>query len=167
MEDEKNSFELVENREAIELAPAWEPQLWWLFVGLLIVALVVILFVYLTRKKRAFDPRKAECEAFNKATEAIKIMEPSGIRESAVGVSLVMRAYLAESLGEPALYQTHEEFVGQHDALGKLPDGVRDATGQFFEKLAGMKYGPDDLGEVGHIDFKARGLELLERIHAA
>jgi len=167
MEEEPNSFELVENREAIELVPTWEPQLWWLFVGAGVLVLVVLSVVYLRREKVAFNPQNAEREAFRKASEAFRKMEPSGIRESAVRVSLILREYLAQSLGEPALFQTHEEFVSQHDALANLPDGIREATGRFFGELAAIKYGPEDMGDGNSVDFKNRGVELLERIHAA
>ena len=40
MEENENSFELVESRDAIDLVPVWEPQVWWYFAAAGVVFLL-------------------------------------------------------------------------------------------------------------------------------
>ncbi len=68
-------------------------------------------------------------------------------------------------MNEPALYETHEEFVGRHQGLKDLPEDVRLETGTFFGKLAAMKYAPEDMPMEGVI--RDEGIAILERIHQA
>lgn len=167
MENDENSFELVENREAIELVPTWELQWWWFAVALVAVGLVVLVVCLARRKKVAIDPGKTERQAYLKASEAFRTMETGDGRDSAVRISVILRAYLAESLGEPALFETHEEFIGRHDALASLPEEKKVAVSDFFTELAAMKYGPEKPGDEAGEALKTRGEALLERIHAA
>jgi len=168
MENDENSFELVENREAIELVPTWELHWWWLLVAAGAVLLLVVLIRFLRRKKVRSDPSRAKREAYRKSIEAFGGIEANGAgRDVAVRVSVILRAYLAESLGEPSLYETHEEFIGRHDALAELSDDTKEATADFFAELAALKYGPEKPGNEVSGNLKERGRVLLERIHAA
>ena len=38
MEKNGNSFELAESRDAINLVPTWDPQLWWVFAAVAVFA---------------------------------------------------------------------------------------------------------------------------------
>ena len=66
---------------------------------------------------------------------------------------------------KPALFETHEEFVGRHEALQGLPDDVKTDAGSFFGKLAARKYAPENMPSDGNL--RDEGLALLERIHRA
>lgn len=167
MEENENNFELVENRDAIELVPTWQFQWWWVAVAAAVLVLITVAILRMKRGKESIDPGLAEREAYKKAAAAFGEMDCGSDRDTAIRVSVVLRAYLAESLSEPALYETHEEFIGRHDALGQLPDHVKAETAQFFEKLAAVKYGPSESGGGISDGFKTRGKELLERMHAA
>lgn len=62
--------------------------------------------------------------------------------EVATKTSLILRHYLALTLEEPALYETHEEFLLRSDALKKLPRGSRERLAPLLSELATAKYGP-------------------------
>ncbi|MDE0835705.1 MAG: DUF4381 family protein [Akkermansiaceae bacterium] len=164
MEENENSFELVESRDAIDLMPGWEPQVWWYCAAAGVVLGVVLLVMFLRRKKTASDPGKERREAYLEAKGDFEKGAGSSAREAAVRVSVILRRYLSKSMREPALFETHEEFVSRHDALKGLPEDVRQSLGVFFAKLAELKYAPD-VAEGAASEFYSGGLELLERIH--
>ncbi|MFD2257210.1 hypothetical protein ACFSSA_11030 [Luteolibacter algae] len=174
-------LKLVEDRQALELVPTWEAQGWWYLAGAAIIVLIISLFIYSRRNKNFQDPDKEKREAYKTAQSDFAELGEMDPRGMAVGVSLILRGYLARTVKEPALFETHEEFIGRHDSLAELPDDVREETSEFFSKLAELKYGPgkeadpDLAGTDGDIvdvhpvaeGIKAEGKTLLERIHAA
>lgn len=167
MEENENSLKLAESRDAIQLVPGWEPQLWWFIVAASVIAVLVVGLVLLLRKKPKVDPLKEKREAYREAKTAFGKKESGDAREDAIQVSLVLRRYLARSMNEPALFETHEEFVSRHDGLRDLPEEVRSETGELFTKLAAVKYAPDDIAGLEMQGMHAEGSALLERIHRA
>jgi hypothetical protein len=166
MGEKVNSFELVETRDGIDLVPRWEPQAWWYFAAAGLVILIVLLALMLGRKKPVADPHREKREAYIEAKQNFGMAEGAGLREMAVQVSVILRRYLSRSMQEPALFETHEEFISRHDALKDLPEDVRQSVAVFFARLAEVKYAPQPPhGEPPQIH--AGGLELLERIHSA
>lgn len=165
MEGKVKSLELAESRDAIELVPTWEPQLWWFFAGAGVIAAIVLLLVLLLRRKTVIDAMKDKREAYLEARAAFGSQEPVDARETAIRVSMILRRYLARSMNEPALYQTHEEFISRHDGLKDLPEDLKSEVGAFFSKLAAKKYAPDDIAGVEAQGTVAEGAALLERIH--
>lgn len=166
MEENENSLELVETRDAIDLVPSWEPQAWWYFAGAAAVLAIVVLMLLLKRGKAVPDPHKEKREAYNEAKAALAKPAGTNARAEAQRVSVIIRRYLARSMGEPALFETHEEFVSRHEALAGLPEEVRESVGAFFADLAALKYAPT-VPDADQAGIHAGGLELLERIHTA
>lgn len=166
MEESEKSFELVESRDAIDLVPSWEPQAWWYFTAAAVVFGTVLLVLLMRRKKSLADPGKEKREAYIGAISDFAQTVPGDLRQTAVRVSEILRRYLAKSMRESALYETHEEFVARHDALKDLPEDVRQEIAVFFAKLAELKYAPEP-PDSEPAPIHAGGLELLERIHAA
>ena len=165
MEDKENTFELVESQDALKLVPAWELQAWWFLAAGGVILALALLIIFLKRKKVSHDPHKAKREAYIAAKAELESIPESGSRETATAVSLALRGYLALSMNEPALYETHEEFIGRHEGLKDLPEEIRSETEAFFGKLAAMKYAPEDMPVDGNI--REGGLNMLERIHQA
>ena len=167
MENKGKSLELAESRDAIDLVPTWDPQLWWVLAAVAVIAALVLLVVRLLRRKPEVDASKEKREAYLEAKAALSgdaVTEP---RESAIRVSMILRRYLARSMNEPALFETHEEFIARHDGLKDLPDALKSEVGDFFSKLAADKYAPDDHVSIEANTTYAEGAALLERIHSA
>lgn len=170
MAESGKEFELVETSRAMELVPERELQAWWLIAGGLAVLLLVGLMMYLRKRERerVADPLGEKRAAYVEAKKELGEIESIGGREErgmAVAVSEILRRYLARAMQEPALYETHEEFLGRHEALAGLPEGVREETGGYFSRLADMKYGRESGAGGGGEEIVARGRELLERMH--
>lgn len=167
MADSKSNLELAESRDAMDLVPNWELEGWWIATAAVVLLLLMIAGWYLLRKKKVFDPSKAEHEAFQEALAGIEKLDASQGKENVIMVSLVIRTYLAQSLNEPALYETHEEFIGRHDAIKGLNEDLKGLIHSYFSELAAMKYGPDE-GQVIDVNvLKQQAVNLLERIHAS
>jgi hypothetical protein len=165
MEENQNSLELVESRSALELVPAWEPQAWWFFAAVALVILLLLLVHLFRSRKKVEDPDREKREAYKEAKADFHGHVAGNFREAAAWVSMVLRRYLARSMGEPALFETHEEFVSRHDGLKDLPDDVRREVGDFFTILAALKYAPEEGAPVTAEEITAGGTDLLERIH--
>lgn len=165
MEETSKNLELVESREAIELVPTWEPQFWWIFAAMMVVFTVGFFVVLFLRKKPVFNASKEKSEAYLEAKVAFSECDELGPRESAIRVSMILRRYLARSMNEPALYETHEEFIARHDSLKDLPNDLKCGVAALFSKLAALKYAPDDIVNVEAQSTYAEGGSLLERIH--
>ena len=167
MEKKGKSLELAEPRDAIDLVPTWDPQLWWVLAAVAVIAALVLLVAILLRRKPVVDASKEKREAYLEAKAALSGDEVTEPRESAIRVSMILRRYLARSMNEPALFETHEEFIARHDGLKDLPDALKSEVGDFFSKLAADKYAPDDHVSIEANTTYAEGAALLERIHSA
>lgn len=136
------NLQLQEPLSPESLVPATD--LTWLWVGLGVLVLIILLAAFL-RKKRgpaAPDPKAARVAAYRRALKAFETVEAPTAREAAVQSSLILRRFLAEAAGDPSLFETHEEFISRQNALKVLSEGARDACAQGFSQLARLKYAP-------------------------
>lgn len=167
MAETKTKFELAESHDAMDLVPTWELEWWWIALPAGGVILLIVLVWFLLKKSKGQDLHQAKREAYHQAITELAKLDASLGKENVIMVSLVMRKYLAKSMNEPALYETHEEFIGRHDAIKDLNDELKTDIAGYFSELAAIKYGPvEDM--VFHVeDLKHRSVKLLERIHAS
>ena len=141
---------------------------WWIWVlpGALLAGAVWTLIQFLSR--HAAVPSSSD-NCFRDSCEALEQFRPVlgelSIAEVATQTSLILRHYLALALEEPALYETHEEFLLRSDALQKLPRGARERLAPLLSELAAAKYGPsrvDPSTSKRIIDDSLRTLQGLE-----
>lgn len=167
MADSKTKFELAESHEAMDLVPNWEVDLWCLVLPGAVLLLVIFLGYLFLRKSKIQDPNEAKLLAYQDALAELGKLDVSLGKENVIIVSLVLRQYLAKAMNEPALYETHEEFIGRHDAIKNLSEDLKMEITDYFSKLAAIKYGPDE-GAVADVDTLKQGaINFLERIHKA
>ncbi|MEP2777492.1 MAG: hypothetical protein ABJQ29_08170 [Luteolibacter sp.] len=167
MADDVNSFELIESNDAMELIPQREIPVWWFvagFLGLLVITSLLMLF---RKGTKPVDPLVQKRLAYRKAKSALGNLGTEGVRDTAVAVSHILRQYLAEAMDEPALFETHEEFISRHDGLKDFPEDVRHETGEFFAQLAEVKYAMKVPQECDSGKMAEGGMKLLERMHGA
>lgn len=62
------------------------------------------------------------------------------MRECALRLSMILRAFLAGQTQDPALYETHEEFSQRMDSLSSVPVSCQLETRNLLEHLAEFKY---------------------------
>jgi hypothetical protein len=167
MAESKTTFELAESQDAMKLVPTWQLEWWWILVGLGALLIVVGLSFILLRKIRKTDPYQAKREAHREADGALFHLKEIQAREVAIQLSLILRRYLAKCLNDPVLFETHEEFIGRHDAIKGFDVSLRVGVSGYFAELAAIKYGPDDGVVQGGVEsLKTRARELLERMYA-
>jgi len=142
---------MADTPTSLELRPPPPPEpllpqhpdipVWVMVTAAAAFLVIVVLVVVLSRRKKPVDPTALRKQAYRDALRTLDEARPPAAREAATIASLVLRRYLAIVSGDPALFETHEEFIGRHDSLSKLPEAVRAATIEGFDRLAAMKYG--------------------------
>ena len=140
--------------------PPWA----WVAIGLGVVALIGLV-IFLRRSKTAgpVDPRLAYEAAYARAQQELESVPAGGMQEAATRVSVVLRRYLAAVCGDPALFETHEEFIARHHALAGYPEDLRKVTAEGFSHLARLKYGREAPGDPVALFSAAR--QLLDKLH--
>ena len=149
------------------LLPGIEIPLWfWVVFATVLCAIATALFFYLRCGQR---PAPEEDTSYADSRRALERLQESlsgrSRAEVATNASLIIRHYLVVTLQEPALYETHEEFILRSDALGKLPAGARNRLAPLLDQLAEAKYGPsaaDDYSSAGIVNSCLEVLSGLE-----
>lgn len=142
------------------------PVSWWSWwpVAALVLAFAVLGFWWWRRKARPASGPDAP-RAHAKALAALSCCPTDDLPGTATRLSLILRRYLAEVTGDPALYETHEELVARSNALGSLGEEVRRHTRELFDQLARIKYAPGraDDDPIALRDEAVRLLQALNR----
>jgi hypothetical protein len=144
---------------------------WWLphiLIGsaiLIAVVVVTILLVRLKNRTPSANLAKQREAARLEALTALNATTKSTTRDAAIRTSLILRRYLASAADDPALFETHEEFITRRDSLAALSQQARDAASAGFARLAKLKYSAaiesDD--DPSHVINDAR--TLLDQLH--
>jgi len=164
MDGEPKTLELLEPPSPETLLP---DSSWWLWLvpAAIGVLLGIGVLIYLRKRKpvaAGIDKRREV--AFAEAVAGISAVVADDVREAVVLCSLILRKYLSVAADDPALYETHEEFVSRHDSLLALTAEARAATEAGFSRLAAMKYAPE-VPAVAAAEVIADARSLLETLH--
>ena len=142
MNEKSGNFELLEPRSPESLVPdSWvEP---WMIVLVVVVTLGLIAVLIFRKKNRsASTPLEIKTVAHAEAAAALAHLGETAPREAAVQASLIVRKYLSIVARDPALFETHEEYIGRHEALKNFSEQAQEAARQGFARLAAIKYSP-------------------------
>lgn len=163
--DDSDFYRLRDPIPADPFLPAASLPWWvWILIALAAVALIVIILRLFRRRKAlaCVDPSIAR----RRALAALEKIDPSHrAAEVATAISLILRRFLADTLGDPSLFETHEEFLARHASLDGLPDDQRQQTRDHFASLAHLKYGPDTEADAQALLSDSR--TLLQNLHPA
>lgn len=143
MTPEPPPFQLQEPDAVESLLPGW-----WLphiLIGATILVALILITVLLVRaikRPRPVNLGKIREEARLKAVATLESARSSSAtpRDAAVLASLALRGYLSRAADDPALFETHEEFIARRDSLAALNAPARDAAATGFAHLASLKY---------------------------
>ena len=143
MAEQSNSLVLLDPPSPDALLPATG---WWPWLAAAVAVLLVAGLVIFMRRRKPAAPSTAALReaAFAAAAAALTQITSPAVRDAAVLCSLILRQYLTSATGDPALYETHDEFTGRHDALTALTPEARAATAAEFDRWAALKYAPPD-----------------------
>jgi hypothetical protein len=133
-------------------------------VALALAVAVLAWMIFKKARRPAADPHAIRRAAHAAATADMAEVSSSTPREAAVCCSLALRKYLSVVAQEPALFETHEEYVSRHEALKKFSEEARAAAGVEFSRLATLKYTPASSAvETAQVVAASQGL--LETLH--
>jgi hypothetical protein len=142
MNEPSGNFELLEPSSPESLVPdSWVET--WMVVLFITVALALIAILIYRKKRGAIStPLGVRAAAHAEAVTALDQVGELPPREAAVRSSLIIRKYLSLVARDPALFETHEEYVARHEALKNFSEDAREATRLGFARLAAIKYSP-------------------------
>lgn len=155
---------LRESAAPLDLIPDHGLWLWWLAAGIIVLLGIALIIYIKTRKPAAVDIAAARESAYKDASGGLQQCVPADAREAAVQSSLILRKYLSIAAGDPALFETHEEFISRQDALQALTEDARNAAGHGFSNLAALKYAPEIPGKAA-AEVITESRSLLETLH--
>lgn len=144
MNETPTVLELMEPASPEALVPDYGLWPWFLaaLVGIVLLT-AVLLLIRKWRKPTTESPAALREAAFRDALAALNDISAAPARATAVQASLILRKYLATAAADPALYETHEEFISRQDSLQALHSDARTAAETGFSRLALLKYAPD------------------------
>lgn len=164
MKPTSGGMQLMEPVSPETLLPTIGLWPWWVG-GTVAVLSIVSLWLWLARRRGKADPMALRRAAYQEALAGLDSVETTDPRDAAIRGSLVLRRYLSVAAGDPALFETHEEFISRHDALAALKPDARAAACDHFARLATLKYGPPRaIAEAGDVVRDSR--QLLETLHS-
>jgi len=157
-------LELMEPASPEALVPSYE--LWpWLTAAAIVVIFLILLWILLKiRKPSPINLLALRKTAYTDAKTALESITPTDCRETAVLTSLILRKYLSTAANDPALFETHEEFISRHDSLQALTPETRATTEAGFTRLASLKYA-QEIPTANPAEVIADARSLLETLH--
>ena len=164
MNEEASRLVLQDSAAPLELIPDHGLWPWWLAVGIIVLSILAVWIFLKMRKPKPEDITKLRVNAYREALAALDSTKAADAREAAVQTSLILRKYLSIAASDPALYETHEEFISRQDALLALTTDARNATENGFSNLAALKYAPEIPGKTA-AEVIAESRSLLETLH--
>jgi hypothetical protein len=164
MKDKPANFELLEPASPEALVPdSWvEPWMALTAVGLLLI--IAAWFAFRKKKPAAIDPQIIRNAAYHEALAGLEKITALQARDAAVQCSLILRRYLSVAANDPALFETHEEFISRHDALNALTEAARKTSESGFSRLASIKYAAE-VPDVSPLEVATESRSLLETLH--
>ena len=149
MEPDTADLKLVEPSSTDSLMP--NPLGWqeWSAIGIGALLLACLIVWLWRRSQRPPEINAGELlkKAHDEAVSALAICPSDERTPAATECSLILRRYLAVLTGDPALFETHEEWVTRHDAIENLNADLKQQTRNLFNQLAEWKYAKVDDGE--------------------
>ena len=164
MNETKRSFELLEPTSPEALVPDSRLEPWMFIAAIVLVLVLGVVIAFWKKKPVVIDPLAIRKAAYQDAATGLESISAPNARDAAVQSSLILRRYLSVAANDPALFETHEEFISRHDALSLLTDDARAASEAGFSRLASLKYAAE-IPEANPADVVARSRVLLDTLH--
>ena len=143
MKEKSASFELMEPAHPEALIPDSLLDPWMIPAAVALLLMLTLWIILWKRIKPAPDPLAIRKVAYQEAADGLDKITTAHARDAAVLASLILRKYLSIAANDPALFETHEEFISRHDSLDALMLDARHAAEAGFDRLASLKYAAD------------------------
>ena len=133
--------DIIETPERAPLLLGWQ----WISLAIICVLIIWAIFAFIKHKKNS--PTAANY--LKNALTHLKKIEQSAkennqdSNELTIELSFLTREYLQGQFRNSSLFQTHQEFIADHQDLEKLPESAREKLATYLTALAEHKYSPD------------------------
>ncbi len=133
--------DIIETPERAPLLLGWQ----WISLAIICVLIIWAIFAFIKHKKNS--PTAANY--LKNALTRLKKIEQSAkennqdSNELTIELSFLTREYLQGQFRNLSLFQTHQEFIADHQDLEKLPESAREKLATYLTALAEHKYSPD------------------------
>lgn len=166
MNGKPDDLKLLEASSPESLLPESGFSQWWIIAGVaLFVFIIIVILIVWKRRSPVSGMTNLRHAAYANALTEFSCTTASDVRDAAIQCSLILRKYLSVAAGDPALFETHEEFISRHDALQPLTGEARLAAANGFTRLATLKYAPDIPAEATAEEIIQQSRALLETLH--
>lgn len=144
---------------------------WYLWaIAALVLLAGIILLTFLLRRRSTPNTSAYIEEMYGTSRKFLENLldkiNDHPLSHIASDASFAIRGYLAACLSEPALFETHEEFLLREDALERLPAGSRDRLNPLLEELATLKYSPSTPNPAASETLIKKSLYVLQGIES-
>jgi len=140
MNEKINSMQLLDPASPDALLPDSAWPLWWIVGGIVAVVILMLIVIRWKRASTTINPAAPRNAAYAAALAELDRIGAADARSTTVQCSLILRKYLATATGDPALFETHDEFVARDGALQALTHDARSAAVSGLARLAMLKY---------------------------
>ena len=141
----------------------WES---WTIAGFILLV-ITVLSIVIWRKSKRVKPQSSEelnLQAYKTTIANLALCPSEDPTETATECSIILRRYLIKVTGDPALFETHEEWVARRDSIESLGSSIQQSVEDLCSKLAESKYTPADAKtEPGVMIEDTR--QLIEAVH--
>ncbi|MGJ8655068.1 MAG: DUF4381 family protein [Akkermansiaceae bacterium] len=133
--------DIIETPETAPLLLAWQ----WLLLALICVLIIWAIIAYLKQQKTS----TSKVSSLKDALDRLKKIQQASIENNqdsnqlTTELSFLTRQYLQGQFSNKSLFQTHQEFIADHQDLDKLPQSAREKLSTYLTALADHKYSPD------------------------
>ena len=148
MDPSQEDIRFVETPATDNLMPTpvtWET--WVIIAVVLLVLMLIAWFIWRSRRPTAATAEDLHKKAHDEAIAALAVCPTEKRTPAATECSLILRRYLAAVTGDPALFETHDEWVARHNAMESFGEDLKQQTQTLFTRLAEWKYSPEDHGD--------------------
>ncbi len=135
--------DIIESTEKAPLLLGWQ----WLLLLIACCLIIYAILTYLKHKKNtptSADNLKAALARLKKIEQIASLNDSDqDSNQLSVALSLLTREYLQGQFHNKSIFQTHQEFIADHQDLEQLPEVARDKLATYLTALAEHKYSPD------------------------
>ncbi len=167
MDPSKEDIRFVETSATDNLMPtpiSWET---WGIIGLALLGVMLLIWFLWRRSRRNTTPTPENLikKAHDEALAALAVCPTAERTPAATECSLILRRYLVAVTGDPALFETHDEWIARHDSMESFDEELKQQAQTLFANLAEWKYSPADHGDepAAMIDRSRHLLEAFNR----
>jgi len=133
--------DIIETPERAPLLLGWQ----WLLLAFLSILIICAILAYIKHKKNSPTTANNLKDALIQLKKIKQSADESNqdSNQLTIELSLLTREYLQGQFRNQSIFQTHQEFIADHQDLEKLPESAREKLSTYLTALAEHKYSPD------------------------